>query len=157
EFADAVQRALTALVSSTTHSARVRAALAGAQSAIVLVDDERTAARFSDAYAPEHLELHTADPERTLGLISNAGAIFVGAHSPVSVGDYLAGSNHVLPTGGQARFAAGLGVHTFLRPQQLVRYNPDALRELEPGIRALATAEDLPAHADAVTARLRHL
>lgn len=154
-LAEAVLRSLDTLSASTKHSARVLEALGGAQSALVLVDDQDAAARFSDAYAPEHLELHTADPDLTLSLIHNAGAIFVGAHSPVSLGDYLAGSNHVLPTGGQARFASGLGVHTFLRPQQVIRYDADGLAAVEPSIRALATAEDLPAHADAVTARLR--
>lgn len=155
ELAEAVSRELATCVASTTHGERVRAALGGAQSAIVLVDDQNAAARFSDAYAPEHLELHTADTDATLSLIHNAGAIFVGAHSPVSLGDYLAGSNHVLPTGGQARFASALGVHTFLRPQQIIRYNAQGLAAVEARIRALATAEDLPAHADAVTARLR--
>lgn len=154
DLAERVRRELERLVDATKHSERVRTALGGAQSAIVLVDDDVAAARFSDAYAPEHLELQTADPAHTLGLIHNAGAIFVGAHSPVSLGDYLAGSNHVLPTGGQARFSSGLGVHTFVRPQQVIRYDAEALAEVEPGIRALATAEDLPAHADAVTARL---
>src|SRR5690606_357048 len=109
--------------------------------------------RFSDAYAPEHLELMTHQPLATLERVRSAGAIFVGSHSPVSLGDYLAGSNHVLPTGGQARFTPGLGVHSFLRPQQVVQYDEQGLRAVEPHIRHLATAEALPAHADAVTAR----
>ena len=140
---------------ATKHAERVRTALGGPQSAIVLVDDLAAAAAFSDAYGPEHLELQTADPEALLASIHNAGAIFLGATSPVSLGDYLAGSNHVLPTGGQARFSPGLGAYSFLRPQQVVSYDRDALREVADRIVALSTAEDLPAHGDAVTARFR--
>ena len=88
-----------------------------------------------------------------LDLIESAGAIFLGDNSPVSLGDYLAGSNHVLPTGGQARFTPGLGAYTFLRPQQVIRYDREALRDVESKIVALASAEDLPAHAAAITAR----
>jgi histidinol dehydrogenase len=112
-----------------------------------------SAAAFSNAYGPEHLEIQTEEPGTVLDLIESAGAIFLGAYSPVSLGDYLAGSNHVLPTGGQARFASGLGAYTFLRPQQIVNYSRDALREVEGRIVALSTAEDLPAHGNAVTAR----
>lgn len=140
---------------ATKHAERVRTALSGPQSAIVLVDDLAAAAVFSDAYGPEHLELQTADPEALLASIHNAGAIFLGATSPVSLGDYLAGSNHVLPTGGQARFSPGLGAYSFLRPQQVVSYDRDALREVADRIVALSAAEDLPAHGDAVTARFR--
>jgi histidinol dehydrogenase len=111
------------------------------------------AAAFSNAYGPEHLELQTADPGATLDLIENAGAIFLGADAPVSLGDYLAGSNHVLPTGGQARFSAGLGAATFLRAQQVIRYDHDALAAVRADIRALSDAEQLPAHGDAVDAR----
>jgi len=117
------------------------------------VDNMAAAAEFSNVYGPEHLEIQTADPEEMLDLIESAGAIFLGAHSPVSLGDYLAGSNHVLPTGGQARFTPGLGAYTFLRPQQVIRYSRDALRAVEDKVVALATAENLPAHAAAVTAR----
>ena len=113
------------------------------------------AAAFSNAYGPEHLEIQTSDPDAVLATVDSAGAIFLGENSPVSLGDYLAGSNHVLPTGGQARFAPGLGAYTFLRPQQVVRYGEDALHEAESKIVALATAEDLPAHGAAVTARFR--
>ena len=154
ELADAVLARVQQLAATTRHSARVQAALAGPQSAIVLTDDIRAAAAFSNAYGPEHLELLTADPQRTLQLIDHAGAIFLGAHSPVSLGDYLAGSNHVLPTGGQARFSSGLGAHTFLRPQQLIEYGPDALAAVHESLVALAEAEDLPAHGAAVTARI---
>jgi histidinol dehydrogenase len=119
----------------------------------VLVDDMAAAAAFSNVYGPEHLEIQTAEPGEVLDLIESAGAIFLGAHSPVSLGDYLAGSNHVLPTGGQARFTPGLGAYTFLRPQQVIRYNRDALKAVEDKVVALATAENLPAHAAAIAAR----
>lgn len=152
-LADAVQQALTQTVSATRHSERVTTALAGPQSAIVLVDDLAAAAAFSNAYAPEHLEVLTVDPAATLELLHSAGAIFLGAHSPVSLGDYLAGSNHVLPTGGQARYSSGLGAYTFLRPQQIVSYDRDALAEVAEAIVTLADTEQLPAHGEAVTAR----
>ncbi|WP_292833250.1 histidinol dehydrogenase [Microbacterium sp.] len=135
----------------TLHAVRVGAALAGPQSAIVLVDDIAGATAFSNAYAPEHLELHIADPH--LDDFVNAGAVFVGPHSPVSLGDYLAGSNHVLPTGGQARYAAGLSASTFLRPQQVIAYDRRGLQEVRDAIVSLAAAEVLPAHGEAVLAR----
>lgn len=153
EFADAVAAEVARLATSTRHSQRVAAALSGRQSAIVLVADLAAAADFSNAYGPEHLELQTADPSATLELVENAGAIFLGRDTPVSLGDYLAGSNHVLPTGGQSRFASGLGAYTFLRPQQVVHYSAGALRQVRDRIVALSSAEDLPAHGDAVTAR----
>lgn len=153
ELAEEVRGALDSLVAVTTHSDRVREALDGRQSAIVLVDDIPAAAAFSNAYGPEHLELQTTDPGATLDLIENAGAIFLGPDSPVSLGDYLAGSNHVLPTGGQARFAAGLGATTFLRSQQIIRYDRAGLEDVRDAIRALSDAEQLPAHGDAVDAR----
>ncbi len=153
ELAEAVVAALDSLAAATQHTARVREALDGRQSAIVLVDDIDAAAAFSNAYGPEHLELHTADPGSTLDLIENAGAIFLGADAPVSLGDYLAGSNHVLPTGGQARFASGLGAATFLRSQQIIRYDRVGLGKVRDGIRAFSDAEQLPAHGDAVDAR----
>ncbi|TFD30111.1 histidinol dehydrogenase [Cryobacterium sp. TMT1-62] len=153
ELADAVNLHLVDLMQSTTHSIRVTASLNGRQSGIVLVDDLDAAAAFSNAFGPEHLEIQTSDPDAVLALIENAGAIFLGPHSPVSLGDYVAGSNHVLPTGGQARFSSGLGAYTFLRPQQVVTYSREALREVADHIAALSTAEALPAHGDAVTAR----
>jgi histidinol dehydrogenase len=153
ELAAAVQEILPAIAAATASSARVAAALAGPQSAIVLVDDAAAAIAFSNAYAPEHLELLTVDPDETLRGITSAGAVFLGAFSPVSLGDYLAGSNHVLPTGGTARFSAGLGAATFLRPQQIVRYSRDALQRSAARIVALADEEGLPAHGEAVTAR----
>ena len=153
ELAERVTSLLEPLVSSTTHSARVRIAFGGVQSAIVLVDDMEDAARFSNAYGPEHLEIQTAEPGTVLDRIESAGAIFLGAHSPVSLGDYLAGSNHVLPTGGQSRFSAGLGAYTFLRPQQVVSYSREALKSVEKKVIALANAEDLPAHGQAISVR----
>ncbi|MHB1172538.1 MAG: histidinol dehydrogenase [Lacisediminihabitans sp.] len=153
EFADAVLLELARQSLSTRHSQRVQAALAGQQSAIVLVDDLLQAARFSDAYGPEHLEIQTRNPEAVLKDIHNAGAIFLGSTTPVSLGDYLAGSNHVLPTGGQARFTSGLGAYTFLRAQQVIRYERDALGAVAEKIVALSNAEDLPAHGEAVRMR----
>jgi histidinol dehydrogenase len=153
ELARRVVAELDRQVAATVHRERATTALDGQQSAIVLVDDIPTAAAFSDAYGPEHLELQTADPAATLGLVGNAGAIFLGAAAPVSLGDYLAGSNHVLPTGGQSRFSSGLSASTFLRPQQVVRYDRDGLAAVRPLIRALSDAEQLPAHGDAVDAR----
>ncbi|CAN5358814.1 histidinol dehydrogenase [soil metagenome] len=153
ELADAVTARLAELASTTHHSARVSSALAGQQSAIVLVADLGAAAAFSNAYGPEHLEIQTQEPGAVLDLIESAGAIFLGAHSPVSLGDYLACSNHVLPTGGQSRFSSGLGAYTFLRPQQVVNYDRAALDAVREEIVALSAAEDLPAHGDAVTAR----
>ena len=153
ELAGRVAERLEARVASTRHSARVRQAIEGVQSAVVLVDDLQQATDFANAFGPEHLEIQVRDADAVLARIENAGAIFIGDHSPVSLGDYAAGSNHVLPTGGQARYASGLSAATFLRPQQVVRYDADALRDVAPVIAALSEAEDLPAHGDAITAR----
>jgi histidinol dehydrogenase len=155
KFALAVETELDRLSASTHSAVRVTAALRGPQSAIVLVNDLVAAAAFSNAYGPEHLEIQTEEPGTVLDLIESAGAIFLGAYSPVSLGDYLAGSNHVLPTGGQARFASGLGAYTFLRPQQVIRYDKNALESVRAQVVALSHAEDLPAHGDAVEARFR--
>lgn len=151
ELAAAVTAEIAARAAATHHAARVAVSLAGPQSAIVLVDDIATATAFSNAYAPEHLELQLADP-RPEDFV-HAGAVFVGPNSPVSLGDYLAGSNHVLPTGGQARYSAGLSAMTFLRPQQVIEYDRAALSRVHAGIVTLAEAEQLPAHGEAVTAR----
>ncbi|WP_104139172.1 MULTISPECIES: histidinol dehydrogenase [unclassified Cryobacterium] len=153
ELAEAVAARLSVLAASTAHSERVTAALGGRQSAIVLVDSLQVAAAFSNAFGPEHLEIQTSDPDAVLAAIENAGAIFLGPYSPVSLGDYVAGSNHVLPTGGAARFSSALGAYTFLRPQQVVRYDRRALEAVAGHIAALSNAEALPAHGDAVTAR----
>ena len=130
DFAARARAEVGLLAESARHGSRVRAALGGEQSAIVLVDDLAAAARFSNAYGPEHLELQVRDPDAVLELVVNAGAIFLGESSPVSLGDYLAGSNHVLPTGGQSRFSSGLGVATFLRSQQVIRYDRVGLRDV---------------------------
>ena len=153
EFAARVRIELETLAADAHHSVRVREALDGQQSAIVLVADLTAAADFSNAYGPEHLEIQTAEPGVVLDAIDSAGAIFLGENSPVSLGDYLAGSNHVLPTGGQSRFSSGLGSYTFVRPQQIINYDRAALKEVEERIVALSSAEDLPAHGAAVTAR----
>ena len=151
DLARTVRAEVERRVDATRNGARARAALEGPQSAVVLVDDRAAATAFSNAYAPEHLELHLVDP-RPEDFV-NAGAVFVGAWSPVSLGDYLAGSNHVLPTGGQARYASGLSASTFLRPQQVIAYDRAALEAVGAEIVALADAEALPAHGEAVTAR----
>lgn len=153
ELADSVRTELERLVAGTEHSARARTALSGPQSAIVLVDNLADAARVSNAYGPEHLEIQTRDDDAVLAEITSAGAIFLGAYSPVSLGDYMAGSNHVLPTGGQARFSSGLGAYSFLRPQQIIAYDRSGLAEVRDGIVALSHAEHLPAHGDAVLER----
>lgn len=150
-LAAAVAAELPPLVARTRHTARIVSALAGPQSAIVLVDDLAAATAFSNAYAPEHLELHLAKPDPAAFV--HAGAVFVGPDTPVSLGDYLAGSNHVLPTGGQARYAAGLSASTFLRPQQVIEYDRAALAAVREDVVTLAQAEDLPAHGEAVEAR----
>ncbi|MFF2495818.1 histidinol dehydrogenase [Agromyces sp. NPDC058064] len=153
DFASRAVARLEARVSATKHRERVRQAVDGVQSAVVLVDDLEQATDFANAFGPEHLEIQVRDVDAVLARIENAGAIFVGPYSPVSLGDYAAGSNHVLPTGGQSRYAAGLSAATFLRPQQVVRYDEQALREVAPVIAALSAEEDLPAHGEAVTAR----
>lgn len=150
-LADAVAAHTAGRAARTRHAERVDAALSGPQSAIVLVDDLAVATAFSNAYAPEHLELHLADPHPEDFV--HAGAVFVGAYSPVSLGDYLAGSNHILPTGGQARYSSGLSAATFLRPQQVIEYDLEALRVVRDSIVTLAEAEQLPAHGEAVEAR----
>ncbi|NBR64521.1 MAG: histidinol dehydrogenase [Micrococcales bacterium] len=153
DFAEQVRAAIAEQVALTRNKSRVLAALSGQQSAVVLVSDLNQAAQLADFYATEHLELQTASNDQLLEQISNAGAIFVGDFSPVSLGDYLAGSNHVLPTGGQARFGSGLGVHTFLRPQQVIKYSESALSEVANNVVAIADSEGLQAHGDAIRIR----
>lgn len=153
ELADRVASEVERLAATTRHAARVSAALEGPQSAIVLVDDRAMATAFSNAYAPEHLELHLDDAEAAAASFTSAGAVFVGEDTPVSLGDYMAGSNHVLPTGGQARYAPGLGAYTFLRPQQVISYDRAALAAVRAGVVALAETEVLPAHGEAIEAR----
>jgi len=153
ELAQAVESALTARVAATKHTDRVTAALSGPQSAIVLVDDIEAGLAVVDAYAAEHLEIQTRDAAAVAARVHNAGAIFVGAWSPVSLGDYCAGSNHVLPTGGCACYSSGLSVQSFLRGIHVVAYDQKALRDVAGHVVALANAEDLPAHGEAVQAR----
>lgn len=152
-LADAVQRALAGLVPQAKHTERIEAALSGAQSAIVLVDDLDHGIAVINAYAAEHLEIHTRDAHEVAARITNAGAVFIGPWSPVSLGDYAAGSNHVLPTGGCACHSSGMSVQTFLRGVHYVDYSEAALREIGPTVVTLANAEDLPSHGDAVAMR----
>jgi histidinol dehydrogenase len=152
-LADAVDRELAAQVAGTGHRERVQTALSGPQSGVVLVDDLAQGVAVCNAYAAEHLEVLTKDAAAVAAQITNAGAIFVGDYSPVSLGDYCAGSNHVLPTSGTAAFSSGLNVTTFLRALQVINYDKAALRQVAGHVVALARAEGLPAHGDAVTAR----
>ncbi|MEN9751988.1 MAG: Histidinol dehydrogenase [Actinomycetota bacterium] len=153
ELVDAVSRELVSQVDQTMHAERVGVALGGSQSALVVVDSLDVAVDFSNAYGPEHLEVQTSRNDALLPRLVNAGAIFLGPYSPVSLGDYSAGSNHVLPTGGHSAFSSGLGAYTFLRAQQVVDYSADALRRVSAGLQALATNEALPAHGEAVAIR----
>ncbi|APT92266.1 histidinol dehydrogenase [Corynebacterium phocae] len=137
----------------TANAQRAEEALRGEQSGIVLVDGIDQAVAVANAYAAEHLEIHTADAPAVARRISHAGAIFVGEYSPVPLGDYSAGSNHVLPTSGTARFSAGLSTHTFLRPVNLIEYSREGLAEIAPHIINFADAEFLPAHGEAIRAR----
>ncbi|MGO2746054.1 histidinol dehydrogenase [Microbacterium sp.] len=154
-LAERVAACVAECAAATRHSERVGISLAGPQSAIVLVDDRAMAVAFSNAYAPEHLELHLEDAEAAASAFTSAGAVFVGDQTPVSLGDYMAGSNHVLPTGGQARYAPGLGAYTFLRPQQVISYDHAALAAVRAGVVALANSEVLPAHGEAIEARFQ--
>ncbi|MFI7634639.1 histidinol dehydrogenase [Nonomuraea sp. NPDC049400] len=153
ELADAVEKELPGQVSATKHSERIAEALSGRQSGIVLVDSIEDGIKVVDAYAAEHLEIHTANAAEIAGKIRNAGAIFVGPYAPVSLGDYLAGSNHVLPTGGCACHSSGLSVQTFLRGIHVVDYTREALADAAAHVSVLADAEDLPAHGAAIRAR----
>ena len=155
-LADKVTERLAERVAATRHGERVREALSGPQSGIVLVDDLDHGLAVVDAYAAEHLEIMTADAPALADRVRNAGAIFVGDHSPVSLGDYAAGSNHVLPTGGCACHTGGLSVQTFLRGVHVVHYDRDALADVAHHVITLAEAEDLPAHGEAVAARMDH-
>ncbi len=152
-LAEAVERELKTQVAATKHRERITEALAGRQSGIVLVDDLEHGLAVVDAYAAEHLEIQTADAAWWAARVRNAGAVFVGAYAPVSLGDYCAGSNHVLPTGGCACHSSGLSVQSFLRGIHVVDYTRDALAEVAHHVVTLAEAEDLPAHGEAVRAR----
>lgn len=155
QLADAVDQALAEQVAITKHADRVRTALSGKQSGIVLVSTVEEGLRVVNAYAAEHLEIQTADASAVARGVRNAGAVFVGPWSPVSLGDYCAGSNHVLPTAGCARHSSGLSVQTFLRGIHVVEYTEQALADVAEHVVALAGAEDLPAHGAAVQVRAR--
>ena len=150
-LADAVDAELDRQVPTAKHAERIRTALDGQQSAVVLVRDLDQAVDVANDYAAEHLEIHTADAAGVAARIVNAGAIFVGPHTPVSLGDYVAGSNHVLPTGGSARHSSGLSVRAFCKNVQVVTYSEQALRDVGDHVVDLAAAEDLPSHGAAVT------
>lgn len=152
-LAEATDRELTRQLATTVHVERVRVALSGKQSAIVLVDDIEAGVRVVNAYAAEHLEIQTKDASVVAGRIRSAGAIFVGAWSPVSLGDYCAGSNHVLPTAGCARHSSGLSVQTFLRGIHVVEYDEAALKDVAGHVITLSKAENLPSHGEAVRRR----
>ncbi len=153
ELAQQVQKELAQRVVKTKHSERIKEALQGIQSAIAITDDLVQSLAVANAYAAEHLELQVANPKHVSREIRNAGAVFLGRFSPVSLGDYLAGSNHVLPTGGCACHSSGVSVQTFLRGLHFVEYNERALREIASSVITFANAEDLPAHGEAVAAR----
>jgi len=153
DLASAVAAELPAIIAATHHADRVATALAGRQSALVVVADWAAAVAFANEYATEHLEIHSRDDQATLAKVTNAGAIFLGKYSPVSLGDYMAGSSHVLPTGQQAKFGSGLGVHSFLRVQQVIDYGRSGLEPIAKLVEGFANAEGLPAHGEAITAR----
>ena len=152
-LASAVRDELEKQVPLTQHRERVKTALSGEQSRIILVDSLDFGIRVVNAYAPEHLELHVRNIDAALSGVKNAGVIFIGSYTPVAVGDYIGGSNHVLPTGGTARFASGLSTQTFMRAQQVVTYDSGALQHIVAPLSALAEAEELPAHAESVQIR----
>jgi histidinol dehydrogenase len=154
ELADAVEKELARQIKLTKHSERISTALSGIQSAIAIVDDIAQGIDVVNAYAAEHLEIQTKDAQRDSAKIRNAGAVFIGNFTPVSLGDYSAGSNHVLPTGGCACHSSGLSVATFLRGLHFIEYSESAFRDIAPTVITLAQAEDLPAHGQAMSARL---
>ncbi|ATA28830.1 histidinol dehydrogenase [Mycobacterium lepraemurium] len=153
DLASATDAELAAQLPTTVHRERVTAALGGRQSAIILVDDLDAGITVVNACAAEHLEIQTADAAAVAGQIRAAGAVFVGPYSPVSLGDYCAGSNHVLPTAGSARHSSGLSVQTFLRGIHVVDYTEAALKDVSGHVITLAQAEDLPAHGEAIRRR----
>ncbi|QIK77491.1 histidinol dehydrogenase [Nocardioides piscis] len=153
DLADQVDAQLDKQVFATRHTARIQTALGGQQSAIVLVDDVEQGLDVVNAYAAEHLEIHTRDARAVADRVRNAGAVFVGGYSPVSLGDYCAGSNHVLPTAGCACHSSGLSVRAFLKSVHVIDYSRDALAEVADHVVTLAEAEDLPGHGQAVAVR----
>ena len=153
-LADAVEQELARQIKLTKHSERITTALSGIQSAIAIVDDVAQGIDVVNAYAAEHLEIQTKDARGDSAQIRNAGAVFIGNFTPVSLGDYSAGSNHVLPTGGCACHSSGLSVATFLRGLHFIEYSESAFKDIAPTVITLAQAEDLPAHGQAMSARL---
>lgn len=153
-LADAVAKEVEQRYTATANAERAAEALRGEQSGIVLVDDIEQGIEVADAYAAEHLEVQTENARAVAERIKHAGAIFVGDYSPVPLGDYSAGSNHVLPTSGTARFSAGLSTHTFLRPVNIVEYGREGLAEVADAVVNFSNAEDLPAHGEAIRVRL---
>jgi histidinol dehydrogenase len=156
ELIDEVQKQLVTRVARTKHSERITEALTGIQSACVLVDSTEHAIDVANAYAAEHLEIQTKNSEKDAQKIRNAGAVFIGRFSPVSLGDYSAGSNHVLPTGGCACHSSGLSVQTFLRGLHFIEYNEGAFTQILSTVITLANSEDLPAHGEAMSVRLEN-
>ena len=153
ELARKVQESLDRRVPRTEHAQRVHTSLTGRQSGIILTDGLDQSIDAANAYAAEHLEIQTEDPDAIVPRIHNAGAIFRGPYSPVPLGDYMSGSNHVLPTSGTARFSAGLGVHTFMKPVEVIEYDEQGLKALASRINTFAVSEDLPAHGESVLSR----
>ncbi len=153
DLASTVQAELRIRVEKTKHSERIRQALSGIQSAVVLVDSIEQGLDVVNAYAAEHLEIQTKNAREDASKIRNAGAVFIGRYAPVSLGDYAAGSNHVLPTGGCACHSSGLSVQTFLRGLHFIEYNKEAFDEITETVITLANSEDLPAHGEAMSAR----
>jgi histidinol dehydrogenase len=156
DLANNVEAELKIQIGKTKHKERITAALSGVQSAIVLIDDMKQGIDVVNAYAAEHLEIQTKNSREDAAQIRNAGAVFIGRFSPVSLGDYSAGSNHVLPTGGCACHSSGLSVQTFLRGLHLIEYGEKAFTDLVPTVVTLANSEDLPAHGQAMTIRLEN-
>jgi histidinol dehydrogenase len=157
QLAKDVEAELEKRVAATKHSERIRSALTGIQSAIALVDSIEQGLDVVNAYAAEHLEIQTRNAARDAQQVRNAGAVFIGRFSPVSLGDYSAGSNHVLPTGGCACHSSGLSVQTFLRGLHFIEYDKKAFTDILETVVTLANSEDLPAHGEAMTARLENL
>lgn len=154
DYAAAIIGEVESQAATTPNRERVAQALSGKQSGVYVVADMDQAVVLTNYLAPEHLEIVTADADNVVSRITHAGAIFVGPHTPVSAGDYMAGSNHVLPTGRQARFQSGLSPQSFLRSQQVVHYSGAALSSIGQRIIDFADAEYLPAHADAIRVRM---
>ena len=155
ELAERVTLSLERRAAEAENSDRVHRALEGEQSALIVCDSLEHSVWLSNAMAPEHLQVMVAEPEKLLPRLTNAGAIFVGNYTPVSAGDYAAGSNHVLPTHGTAAFSSGLSPMTFLKTQQIVDYDQEALSHIAPHVENFARAENLPAHAEAIAVRFR--